>query len=415
MPNWRMLAVMAAVAVWLAVTVGRAVGGWNVAAPPHRVVVVGECEPWEPQPPPPPRTLPIDDNDDSDSDNSDPEEPENELDDDIREDSGDDDTRDDEPPSSFDVDMTPPGGFMPVPSTTPAVVNRTPPPPPIKPSTTVAPPPRDRPVVSTARPGMTMFPLSNMGGLNFVSKSRVPPVVTKNGKQAFEVRYEGGEKGPGAVNTNFLIAPKQFFPSTQARFAFKWWVDDDWPWTPGNPKKIGGKVIGFKIGTGDMSGGNYSKTGSSLRLSFAERGGIGPYLYPQVKNPKSRKDGNPVNERDLDQNSAFWKIAYLSGGGIHMFYPKGRKQGAEFPLQFKKKQWNDLEMFIRLNTPGKFDGIIEVTVNGSKMRFDQARFRYDDAKINGVNLVPFFGGGTKEYAPSKDMKSWYADFAFSAS
>ena len=239
-------------------------------------------------------------------------------------------------------------------------------------------------------------------------------MVTKAGKRAFEVVYKRGEIHPSGTNSNFVFAPKQFFPSTQARFAFKWYVDDNWPWTPvsDGQKKIGGKLLGFDIGDGSASGGKYSETGSSYRLIFAENGGIGPYLYPQVKKPRSHRD--PASEKDIDQVPEFWEIGRLTAGGTHMFYPKGNRKGKPFILQIKKGQWNDMDMFMRLNTPGKYDGVIEATVNGATVRFDKVRFRYDDAKINGISMGTFFGGGTKDYAPARDLKSWWTDFSFSA-
>ncbi len=70
-------------------------------------------------------------------------------------------------------------------------------------------------------------------------------------------------------------------------------------------------------------------------------------------------------------------------------------------------------MFVKLNTPGQYNGVVQATVNGKTVRFDQVRYRYDNALVNGVHLGTFFGGGTLAYAPPTDTKLWFSDFAFS--
>jgi hypothetical protein len=393
--TWRIVAVMAAVAVWLVFGVflrrteraaAPPAGMPAVLAPPGAVenFLEGSQPPMPPRARPAPRYTPAEQENDSDS-------AESELEDD-------------------DVDLTP-GTLLPTATAPPQEQ----PPPPAAETKATQPPPVRGGGSGGGSAGLTLFPLDNLGGLNLIEKSRVPPVVTKAGKRAFEVVYKRGEIHPKGTNSNFMFGPKQFFPSTQARFAFKLYVDDAWPWNTGSDgqEKIGGKLLGFDIGKGSASGGNYSKTGSSYRLTFAENGGIGPYLYPQVRQPRSHRD--PASEKDIDQVAEFWDIGRLTAGGTHMFYPKGNRKGKPWTLQIKKGQWNDMEMFMKLNTPGKYDGVIEATINGATVRFDKVRYRYDEAKINGIQMGTFFGGGTKAYAPSRDLKTWWADFSFAAS
>ena len=134
-------------------------------------------------------------------------------------------------------------------------------------------------------PGMTLLTPGSKA-LN-AKGSRLASVVTKSGKQAYEVTYKKGVRGPKGSTGGFNIEPSAFFPAEQVRFRFKIWFDDSFPWGP-EMKKVGGKIIGLKIGTGDSSGGNYSATGASYRLTWSLNGGVGPYLYPQVRGSYSK-------------------------------------------------------------------------------------------------------------------------------
>jgi hypothetical protein len=246
-----------------------------------------------------------------------------------------------------------------------------------------------------------------------VKGKKVAPVVTKEGIKAYQVVYQANKIHPGGANMSADIVPKQFFPSEECRVSFKIFFDPDFPWMPNQGvagSRIGGKLVGFDIGHGAASGGNYSKTAGSIRLVFSPQGGITPYLYPQVKTVRSRKDGNVIKESDVDQNSKFWEIASLTTAGTHMF--RARKDDPPL-IAFQRGKWNDFSMYVKLNTPGQYDGIIEVTVNGKSLRFDQVRYRYGNTKLEAFGIHTFFGGGDNAYAPKKQITNWFGDFKFS--
>lgn len=82
-------------------------------------------------------------------------------------------------------------------------------------------------------------------------------------------------------------------------------------------------------------------------------------------------------------------------------------------LILKKGNWNTVEMFVRLNTPGSKNGVLELTINGKKRALNTVRYRHTPIKIEAFWLQPFFGGGSTEYAPRVTTKAWYTDFKFS--
>lgn len=226
---------------------------------------------------------------------------------------------------------------------------------------------------------------------------KVPSVVTKAGLQAYEVTFQKGQIHPSGSNANMVF--KTGLPADQCRVQFKLYFDDAWPWKETASQRVGGKLAGFLIGQGPASGGNYSSTGASCRLIFHKDYGARAYLYPQLK---SAYNGSSPSWEQLDQAQSTIAKSYVATG-IHVFAPNRKSV-----LFFKSGTWNDVEMYIKLNTPGKFDGVLELAVNGSRQRLDQVRFRYDaNTKITAFAIQPFFGGSSNDYAPKTDVKAWY--------
>lgn len=296
------------------------------------------------------------------------------------------------------------------PVSTPALasVPRVPPPPP---PAVVAQPPAPSLFVG-APASMQQFqagdPALNRG------KGRSGPLVTKAGRVAWQASFRQGVRGPPGSDTLFTLAPTGFFPAEQVRFAFKLYIDESFPWGT-EMSKVAGKIIGLFVGSGDADGGDYSPTGASYRLTWQINGGLAPYVYPQVRTAFSKKqEGRQIDWARLDQSPDFQSVARVSSG-VHLFTPgqNVKKNIEAWDLRLHKGQWNSLEMFMRLNTPGKYDGVLGVTVNGVSKQIASVRYRYDNAKINRVLIGPFFGGSTQDYAPVRDTKLWYADFAFS--
>jgi hypothetical protein len=244
------------------------------------------------------------------------------------------------------------------------------------------------------------YPLQNLRATG----SRVPPIVTKFGYQAYEVLLPKGKIGGGSSNASFLLNPPGMFPTEQCRVKFKLFFDDRFEWTQSASRRVAGKLAGFTIGNGVASGRRYSDTGASYRLTFAPNQGAKGYMYPQLKKPFT---GN-ITWDLADQQGAFKTRSYLAAG-VHVFATS--RENTE--RHFKSGQWNDVDMFIKLNTPGRYDGVMQLSINGQTSRLDNVRYRYTDIKITGFQIAPFFGGGDSSYAPSHDTRLWYAGFGFS--
>jgi hypothetical protein len=296
-------------------------------------------------------------------------------------------------------------------------------PPPVQPPL-VQPPPAQTPPTQQPPPAQTLPaqpppaqpPIAKYAAgdaLLQVRGSKIAPVMrTADDRVAYNVMFRRGVIHGEGSNMNALLAPGAVFPTEECRVAFKLFVAPGFPWGT-DMKAVGGKLIGFEIGTGKASGGNYTSTGSTLRITWSYHGGVGPYFYPQVREGQSKATtGKNIDWAALDQHKSVQDVSYIATG-IHMFHPKDKKRVESWELRLREGVWNDVQLYVKLNTPGKYDGIGEIVVNGVARRNAAMRYRYDAAKINGVRIHPFFGGGSQDYAPTRDAQLLYSDFTFS--
>ncbi len=258
-----------------------------------------------------------------------------------------------------------------------------------------------------------------VGGPNVVPFSNIRfkgptgRMVTHAGKQAIMATYAANRRGGGSSDLRCSLTYGNLFPATQLWFGFKWYVADNFPWDAGQVSKAGGKILGLRIGDGDASGGDYSTTGASFRVTWSWTGGVGPYMYPQLRRNSS---GQAVSQQEMDQSGEVWTTA---GGqiakGLHLFHPphRDKQNPGAWALRVAKGRWNDISIFCKLNTPGQQDGIMKITVNGVSRVLTTFRYRYDNALINDININTFFGGGDNSYAPPQETYSYYSDFRFS--
>lgn len=229
---------------------------------------------------------------------------------------------------------------------------------------------------------------------------KVPPLVDHQGKRAYEVTYAAGKIHGEATNCDCAFRAG-VFPTSAVRAAYSIWLDDSFPLEPSASHAVGGKLGGVFIGTGNADGGKYSPTGASFRLTFDDHGAGVAYLYPQVSRAYAGRDP-PWSL--LDQTAEVRAHAEVATG-VHLFRDAN-------DLRLAHGRWNDVELVCRLNTPGRHDGLLQLTVNGATRALHTVRYRNDAALINEFRLGTFFGGSTCAFAPPRKTKAWFADFAF---
>ncbi len=87
-------------------------------------------------------------------------------------------------------------------------------------------------------------------------------------------------------------------------------------------------------------------------------------------------------------------------------------------VKLKKGAWNHIEVYHKLNTPGKRDGIMRGWLNGQLAiditnNQDYRQNDQGDIGMNNIYLSTFFGGSSNDYKPTKDLYAYFDDFIVS--
>jgi len=103
-----------------------------------------------------------------------------------------------------------------------------------------------------------------------------------------------------------------------------------------------------------------------------------------------------------------------SGAGeVYAYLPTSTKHGTSIgrgSWTWPTSRWVQIIQHVRLNNPGKADGVLDVWFQGKQVlhRTDITYRTTRDLKIDGVFFSSFFGGGDRSWATPRDQ---YADFA----
>lgn len=106
------------------------------------------------------------------------------------------------------------------------------------------------------------------------------------------------------------------------------------------------------------------------------------------------------------KHDEFKSIAYVTPScGVRLWN--------DAPLPVTRGAWNNISMYIKLNTPGKYDGVVQLTVNGETRRYSKMRWR-DNASLqfNYICFTTFFGGGVIAwFAPKSASYTKFRNFS----
>jgi hypothetical protein len=153
---------------------------------------------------------------------------------------------------------------------------------------------------------------------------------------------------------------------------------------PGFDFVKGGKLPGVAGGQGNTGGHKPNgKDGWSARIMWRGDGKIVQYVY------------HP------DQPGDYGEDFEWSFGGCPRF--------------FKPGQWQCVETYVQMNTPGKKDGIIRSWLDGDKaLEVTNLRFRdIPDLKIDQFEFETFFGGGDPSWASPREQYAFFDGFVLS--
>ncbi|KAB5592109.1 Polysaccharide lyase family 14 protein [Ceratobasidium theobromae] len=171
---------------------------------------------------------------------------------------------------------------------------------------------------------------------------------------------------------------------------------------------VPGGISFYAYGPSDLSTGNEFTLGYSIYFEFGfdfVHGGKLPGLY-----------GGTSDDEAVGCSGG--RISPTCGAPI----PGSNTCGADYgtslgrgSFYFKTGQWNTVAQRIKLNTPGKADGELQVWSNGKSIwSVGGVIFRgagLDASRVRGLMIQSFFGGHSLYWASSKDQRLWFADFS----
>jgi len=128
----------------------------------------------------------------------------------------------------------------------------------------------------------------------------------------------------------------------------------------------------------------------------------------------------PTGCRTASESATGFTSRYMwkkRGAGILYLYwgDKTARCGQPFALEvpFKRDVWYTLTQHVKLNTPGFYDGMLEVWVDDKEvLRESNVRFRRagDGWQITGMYFSTFFGGGDSTWATTKKETAYFDSF-----
>ncbi|XP_041378355.1 uncharacterized protein LOC121390574 [Gigantopelta aegis] len=154
----------------------------------------------------------------------------------------------------------------------------------------------------------------------------------------------------------------------------------------------GGKLPGLYGGSNHCSGGRHSDDCFSTRFMWRSHGDGEVYAYISP-----RDEQVPGFCDDKHCNSVY---GYSLGRG---------------DWRFRRGEWQNIAQYVKLNTPGRTDGVIRVWFN-HKLVYEEENVsirQTDSVKIDGIFFSTFFGGGDSSWASTRDTFTCYKNFVLS--
>lgn len=186
-------------------------------------------------------------------------------------------------------------------------------------------------------------------------------------------------------------------PFTSATLSYEVLFEPGWCW---GGSKQGGKLPGLwfgAMGAGCGTGGNWGTNCGSVRPMWGADGS--PYAY--IYYAKSGK----ANDDMSDQSPEYTKRAKPSGKTGHSLF-----KGA-LPTLKADNTWNKIVVSAKMNTPGKQDGELSLSVNGKKQTFQGIAWRTAaDQMIREAAIHSFHGGGSAQWACSSTTNARFRNF-----
>jgi hypothetical protein len=208
------------------------------------------------------------------------------------------------------------------------------------------------------------------------------------------VTYQKKEFGSSA-GVNFRAQPPAIFPCRAMTMRYRVFFPSSFDFVKG------GKLPGLWGGEPGSGGGDWNNDGYSFRVMFRKGGEAVAYVY--MCTDQGNYSGDESCKLVKAQGKGFDDIAHhTNGAGIDLWRGKG--------MQFRKNAWNDVELGIVANSPGKADGAVSLKVNGTRCEFKGMSWSAKRKDVNGLAFASWMGGGSQDYAPKNEQTAKFKDF-----
>lgn len=231
----------------------------------------------------------------------------------------------------------------------------------------------------------------------YMSKGGGHSIDAKDGVFEFKLLKNkvGGESG-----TMFYSNPFKLLPAERVTMSYSVYFPPEYNWSV-----KGGKLPGICLGNAPKlcaTGAQWSVKAGSFRVMFREKNAAIGYAYPCFPNNAAAIAAQPASVKAISRAKG--------AAGLDLWH----KTGTDLQLV---TGWNAISFTVVLNTPGKSDGSLSLTVNGKTKSVSEFVWRASaDVKINHMLMVAFFGGSKRaadQWAQRSDMIFKFKDISFS--
>lgn len=217
------------------------------------------------------------------------------------------------------------------------------------------------------------------------SSTAVLAINFKSGEFASESGGQFYKDIPSSLNTDVaLLEYSVYFPK-----GFEW--------------TLGGKLPGLYGGDHECSGSKVHPDGSncfSARLMWRENGIGEVYMYMPFQQ----------NTDAFCQKCTYPAASTCKGlsGEDYCAWERGS-------FKFSEGSWTKVQEYVKLNTPGEDDGVFELYIDGNLVAsHENVVYRTTPGlKIGGMLFSTFFGGDSREYAPSSPQSIMFSGIKLS--
>lgn len=240
-------------------------------------------------------------------------------------------------------------------------------------------------------------------------------VKEENGNDLLRYLFKKGLAGSES-GASIRANPHGIFPSTQVRMKFRV------RFPPNFPFQDGGKLLGFSFADrpgNHASGGEWKADGGSVRFMWRKHPTnnalcvLTAYVYHAVrKQPGTGWPQSAYNKQGPTTKAVMEVAADDAGNSVWW------RRGGDIVME--RNVWYEIALEVRLNTPGRADGLLYIVCTNMSTGAFHSRgvgdvYYRDESNVvlQELLLVAFFGGKSPaRYAPPHNTYADFANFEF---